>query len=167
MPACPPDYTLGSHVPIQLTIADYARREGISVATVRRRIYSGKLVAVKEPTASGFQYWIPVEEEPAHAEQTVTTQVDTQEGTQSDSRAGSDDQTVDYAVAQRLEDEVVWLREQLEVRNDELREMRHMIFAATTRDRDALPAEVRPTPASVPTSRCSLWDMVRRWLSGS
>jgi hypothetical protein len=142
-----------------LTIADYARREGISVATVRRRIHSGKLIAVKEPTASGFQYWIPVEEEPAHAEQVVTSQLDTQ--------TGNHDQTADYAVAQRLEDEVVWLREQLEVRNDELREMRHLLFAATTRDRDALPAEVRPTPASVPTPRRSLWDMVRRWMGDS
>jgi hypothetical protein len=150
-----------------LTIADYARREGISVATVRRRIHSGTLVAVKEPTASGFQYWIPVEKEPAHAEQAVPTQVDTHEGTQSDTQTSSHDQTADYAVAQRLEDEVVWLREQLEVRNDELREMRRLLFAATTRDRDALPAEVRSAPASVPTSRRSLWDMVRRWLSGS
>ncbi len=154
-------------MPIQLTIADYARREGISVATVRRQIHSGKIVAVKEPTASGFQYWIPVEEEPAHAEQVVTTQLDTQESTQSDTQTGNHDQTADYAVAQRLEDEVVWLREQLEVRNDELREMRHLLFAATTRDRDALPAEVRPTPASVPTPRRSLWDMVRRLWSGS
>lgn len=137
------------------------------MATVRRRIHSGKLVAVKEPTASGFQYWIPVEEEPAQAEQAVTAQVDTQEGTQSDTQPGNHEQTAGYAVAQRLEDEVVWLREQLEVRNDELREMRHLLFAATTRDRDALPTEVRPTPASVPRSRRSLWDMVRWWLSGS
>jgi len=147
-----------------LTIADYARREGISVATVRRRIHSGKLEAVKEPTASGFQYWIPVEEDPAHTDQAVPTQVDTQEGARSDSQVGTHEQVVDYAVAQRLEDEVSWLRDQLEVRNDELREMRRLLFAATTRDRDALPAEVRPLPASMPTGRRSLWDMVRRLL---
>ncbi len=151
-------------MPIQLTIADYARREGISVATVRRRIHSGKLEAVKEPTASGFQYWIPVNGEPAQTAQSVATQEDTHETTQPDTQTGTQEQVVDYAVAQRLEDEVAWLREQLEVRNEELREMRRLLFAATTRDRDALPAEVRSGPASVPTGRRSLWDMVRRWL---
>ncbi len=154
-------------MPIQLTIADYARREGISVATVRRRIHSGKLDAVKGPTASGFQYWIPVEEESTQAEQVVATQEGTQESTQSDTQTGGHGQAVDYAVSQRLEDEVTWLREQLEVRNEELREMRRLLFAATTRDRDALPAEVRPASASAPTSRRSFWDMVRRWWSSS
>ena len=154
-------------MPIQLTIADYARREGISVATVRRRIHSGKLEAVKEPTASGFQYWIPVDESPVQPEQAVTTQEDGQERTQMDTQAGSHGHAVDYAVAQRLEDEVAWLREQLEVRNDELREMRRLLFAASTRDRDALPAEIKSTPASTPALKRSLWDMVRRLWSPS
>ncbi len=127
-------------VPTQrLTIPEAATELGVSEVTVRRRLKAGTLHGEQEETAQGYR-WVVTLETP-----------DEETDHEPDQTATHDQVRGDHALVVSLEDQIGFLRRELEVRNTELAEMRRLLLAATQQQNHspALNAEIRsPTPTA-------------------
>jgi len=109
-----------------------ARRLGVSVATIRRRLHSGELRGFQEPTSQGFKWLVEVPE-------LTTVGTPNKSHTQTDS-AGAPDlndgvSSTNGEVA-ALKETIVILREELEARRREVQELHVLLQHAQS----ALPA---------------------------
>lgn len=135
-----------------ITVEEAAQRLGVSVATVRRRCAKGDLVCERESAAGNAR---------------LLVRLLVPEGEQPRTHVGT--QPHDQLTVHVLE-EVSWLRQELERRDQELAEMRRLLLQAQQHPRDVpvLPSASPGEPTAVVGHR-PLWsrllDRVRHALS--
>jgi hypothetical protein len=116
-----------------------AKRLGVSVATIRRRLHSGELQGFQEPTSQGFKWLVEVPE-------SATVGTPSKSKSQTDSKGVSDsvsdldgDMSGVYTTNGKvgaLKETIAILREELEARRREVQELHVLLQHAQA----ALPA---------------------------
>lgn len=157
----------------RLTIAEAAEQLDVSEITVRRRLKAGTLNGEQEETAQGYR-WIVI------LETSDTNDEDGDSGTdhEPDQTTVHEQITTAHALVTSLEDQIGFLRRELEVRNTELAEMRQlMAMQQQSRDREnreileavtsTQQTQPPPPPASeAATEQQSFVQRLRKLLSG-
>jgi hypothetical protein len=115
-----------------------ARRLGVSVATIRRRLHSGELPGFQEPTSQGFKWLVEVPELAIGAPSKPNSQTNSKGVSDSVSDLDGDTpgaSTTNGEVA-ALKETIAVLREELEARRREVQELHVLLQQAQA----ALPA---------------------------
>jgi hypothetical protein len=103
-----------------------ARRLGVSVATIRRRLHSGELQGSQEPTSQGFKWLVEVSElATAGTASKSNSQTDSKGVSDSVSDLGGGMSSVSTANGEvgALKETIAILREELEARRREVQEL--------------------------------------------
>jgi hypothetical protein len=115
-----------------------ARRLGVSVATIRRRLHSGELPGFQEPTSQGFKWLVEVPELATGTPSKPNSQTNSKGVSDSVSDLDGDTPGVSTANGEvgALKETISVLREELEARRREVQELHVLLQQAQA----ALPA---------------------------